>query len=95
LLHRFDLESNFGSKFGTFATKYQNAPLSITVYDGLSYENYASVKILLRELWSQCLLKDSGLVVTDQEVRVRFPALPVFLRSSGSGTGSTQNREYN
>jgi hypothetical protein len=27
--------------------------------------------------------------------RVRFPALPNFLRSSGSGTGSTQSREYN
>jgi hypothetical protein len=27
--------------------------------------------------------------------RVRFPALPDFLRSSGSGTGSTQSREDN
>jgi hypothetical protein len=26
---------------------------------------------------------------------VRFPALPDFLRISGSGTGSTQPREYN
>jgi hypothetical protein len=24
-----------------------------------------------------------------------FPTLPDFLRSSGSGTGSTQSREYN
>jgi hypothetical protein len=30
-----------------------------------------------------------------QKSRVRFPALPDFLRSSGSGTGSTQPREYN
>jgi hypothetical protein len=29
------------------------------------------------------------------EVRVRFPALRDFLRSSGSGTESTQPREYN
>jgi hypothetical protein len=29
------------------------------------------------------------------KVRVRFPALPDFLRSSGAGTGSTQPREYN
>jgi hypothetical protein len=40
-----------------------------------------------------------GLVVdflaTDPEVRVRFPALPDFLRSSGSGTGSTRPRECN
>jgi hypothetical protein len=28
-----------------------------------------------------------------QRSRVRFLALPDFLRSSGSGTGSTQNRE--
>jgi hypothetical protein len=27
--------------------------------------------------------------------RVRFPALPDFLRRSGSGTGSTQSLEYN
>jgi hypothetical protein len=28
-------------------------------------------------------------LATDPDVRVRFPALPDFLRSSGSGTGST------
>jgi hypothetical protein len=28
-----------------------------------------------------------------QRFRVRFPALPDFLRGSGSGTGSTQPRE--
>jgi hypothetical protein len=31
----------------------------------------------------------------DPEARVRFPALPDFLRSSVSGTGSTQPHEYN
>jgi hypothetical protein len=36
----------------------------------------------------------SEFLATDPEVRVRFPALPDFLRSSGSGTGSTQPREY-
>jgi hypothetical protein len=30
-----------------------------------------------------------------QRSRVRFPTLPDFLRSSGSGTGSTQPREDN
>jgi hypothetical protein len=34
-------------------------------------------------------------LATDPEVRVRFPALPAFLRSSGSGAGSTQPRDYN
>jgi hypothetical protein len=38
-------------------------------------------------LWSEFL-------ATDSEVRVRFPALPNFLRSVGSGTGSTQPCEY-
>ena len=41
-----------------------------------------------------------GLVVKSfwlqiQRSRVRFPALPDFLSSSGSGTGSTQPREVN
>jgi hypothetical protein len=35
------------------------------------------------------------LLATDPEVRVRFPAIPYVLRSSESGTGSTQPREYN
>ena len=30
-----------------------------------------------------------------QRSRVRFPALPYFLSSGGSGTGSTQPREVN
>jgi hypothetical protein len=34
----------------------------------------------------------SEFLATDPEVRVQFPALPNFLRSSGSGTGSTQPR---
>jgi hypothetical protein len=37
----------------------------------------------------------SEFLAADPEIRVRFPALPYFLRSSGSGTGSTQPREYN
>jgi hypothetical protein len=35
----------------------------------------------------------SEFLATDPEVRVRFPALPYFLRSCGSGTGSTEPRE--
>jgi hypothetical protein len=37
----------------------------------------------------------SEFLATDPEVRVRYPALPDSLRSSGSGTGTTQPREYN
>jgi hypothetical protein len=41
------------------------------------------------------VVKRSEFLPTDLEVRVLFPALPDFLKSSGSGTGSTQPREYN
>jgi hypothetical protein len=37
----------------------------------------------------------SEFLATDPEVWVRFPALPDFLRSSGSGTGYTLPLEYN
>jgi hypothetical protein len=37
----------------------------------------------------------SEFLATDQEVPGSIPALPDFLRSSGSGTGSTQPREDN
>jgi hypothetical protein len=42
-------------------------------------------------LWSS----SQSLWLQIQRSQVRFPALPDFLRSSGSGTGSTQPREYN
>jgi hypothetical protein len=35
------------------------------------------------------------LLATHTEVPGSIPTLPDFLRSSGSGTGSTQPREYN
>jgi hypothetical protein len=35
------------------------------------------------------------ILLGDSEARVRFPALPDFLRRSWSGAGSTQPREYN
>jgi hypothetical protein len=43
-------------------------------------------------LWSSG--QSSWLQITDPEARVRFSALPEK-KSSGSGTGSTQPREYN
>jgi hypothetical protein len=43
--------------------------------------------ILRLPLWSEFL-------AIDPEVRVRFPALPEFLRSSEYETGTTQPRKY-
>jgi hypothetical protein len=37
----------------------------------------------------------SVVLATDPEVPDSIPSVPDFLRSSGSGTGSTQPREYN
>jgi hypothetical protein len=37
----------------------------------------------------------SKFLAADPDVRVRFQAIPDFLRSSESGMGSTQPREYN
>jgi hypothetical protein len=56
--------------------------VATVVFSGLFHDETASV------VWSEFL-------VTDSEVRVRFPALPDFLRSSESATGFTQRREYN
>jgi hypothetical protein len=53
--------------------------------------------VFLRLYFILCFLWSSGqeFLAADLEVRVWFPALPDFLRNSGSGTGSTQPREYN
>jgi hypothetical protein len=64
---------------------------------------------VLCSLWSRnwihiCYVEESRLSLSSsgqsswlqmQRSRIRFPELPDFLRSSGSGTGSTQPREYN
>jgi hypothetical protein len=49
--------------------------------------------VFLTEEYAFILKKE--FLPTDPEARVRFPVLPDFLRSSGSGTGSTQPCEYN
>jgi hypothetical protein len=42
-----------------------------------------------------CSVEFHQFLAKDPEVQVRLPALPDFLRSIGSGTGSTQPRGYN
>jgi hypothetical protein len=41
------------------------------------------------------VVQRSEFLAADPEVRLRFPVLPDFMRSIGSGTGSTQPLEYN
>jgi hypothetical protein len=52
-------------------------------------------KFTVNKIMNASVVYWSEFLPTDPEVRVRFPALPDFLRSSGSGTGSNQPREYN
>ena len=54
--------------------------------------DFGTVRHMTRPpLWSS----GQGFWLQIQRSRVRFPALPDFLSSSGSGTGSTQPREVN
>ena len=76
--------------------------------DGLAHSGFPCGKTgvlasVIRERFCSCLvlvwppLWSSGqsFWLQIQRSRVRFPALPDFLSSSGSGTGSTQPREVN
>jgi hypothetical protein len=51
--------------------------------------------LLCKDVPTASVVYWSEFLATDPEVRVRFPVLPDFLSSSGSGTGSTQPREDN
>jgi type IV secretory pathway VirB3-like protein len=53
------------------------------------------IKFLVWILRKLLIFHDSQIFSVDPEARVRFPALPDSLRSSGSGKGSIQPREYN
>jgi hypothetical protein len=58
-------------------------------YEGKNYVLISFSHLRRPPLWSS---GQSSWLQT-QRFRIRFPALPDFLRSSGSGTGSTQPRE--
>jgi hypothetical protein len=51
--------------------------------------------ILISIVRTAPVVKRSEFLAADLEARLRFPALPDFLRSNESGTGATQPREYN
>jgi hypothetical protein len=54
-----------------------------------------NIKNILKISMNASVVQWSEFLATDPEARVLFPALSDSLRSSGSGTGSTQPREYN
>jgi len=64
--------------------------------------DYNKIARCTETFWSPCVIYGPPLWSSGQSFwlqihrsRVRFPALPDFLSSSGSGTGSTQPREIN
>ena len=63
----------------------------ILLYVTTSFSLYSVYSSLWPPLWSS----GQSFWLQIQRSRVRFPALPDFLSSSGSGTGSTQPREVN
>jgi hypothetical protein len=68
-------------------------PMSLKI--NLDVSNLTYIQIILSVRNTKFKTSSVVFLVTDPEVRVRFPALPDFLRSSVSGTGSTQPFEYN
>jgi hypothetical protein len=49
------------------------------------------VSVRMRDQETASVVQWSEFLATDPEVRARFPALPAFLRSSRSGTGSVHS----
>jgi hypothetical protein len=75
----------------TNVTNIKNSYLFLKRNNASVYKQTPVYRNCLPPLWSSG--QSSWLQI--QRSRVRFPALPDFLRSSGSGTGSTQPREDN
>jgi hypothetical protein len=54
------------------------------------HSRFLRATIFVKDLGPPLLSSGQGSCLQTQRFRVRFPALPAFMRSSGSGTGSTQ-----
>ena len=82
-------------------TKTQNSeklyPSVIYIYFPNTFSLVLHIQISISLFFLRLPLWSSGqsFWLQIQRSRVRFPALPDFLSSSGSGTGSTQPREVN
>jgi hypothetical protein len=67
---------------------YGNENASLSINDADRY-------VIIRKSGLNYILNILPVFIRCWEIQSRFPALPDFLRSSGSGTGSTQPREDN
>jgi hypothetical protein len=91
-VHGQNVEYFFNVKTGEFY-------VMLTVYIGTIFFKITNLtrKFILVYVYFRPPLWSSGqsFWLQIQRSRVRFPALPYFLSSSRSGTGSTQPREVN
>jgi hypothetical protein len=71
-----------------------SASLNLYTYTPLHATSIRVSYLISHILYMICICHQSSWLQI-QRYRVRFPALPGFLRSSGSGTRSTQPREDN
>ena len=74
---------------GCFVTGRDRGNTSVKCEECCDNSNYWYIYIYISPLWSS----GQSFWLQIQRSRIRFPALPDFLSSSGSGTGSTQSRE--
>jgi hypothetical protein len=79
---------------GGFGIVTSNNVVSNNRMDKLCNGEHIKLCLIIQFCMTASLVCWSEFLATDR-YRVRFPALPDFMRSSGSGTGSTQPREYN
>ena len=70
-------------------------PVRTPLEAGLATEQYWTFREEIHALGPPLWSSGQSFWLQIQRSRVRFPALPDFLSSSGSGTGSTQPREVN
>jgi hypothetical protein len=80
-----------GRRFQTVEDIIMNVADDLKVSQQTSFEQYFQK---WKRQWEQCIVAQGNYFEGDkiQRPRVLFPALPDFLRSSGSGTGFTQPR---
>jgi hypothetical protein len=90
------MHTSWISTTATCPTHYHFMDFSILTTPGdLSKVQISSSSKIQNGHLASTVLRELFTRATDPEVRVRVPALPDFLRSSGSETGPTQPREYN
>ena len=86
----------YGSLSGTEGLPSKaGSPYSISTLSCRTTYIYIYIYIYIYMSWPPLWSSGQSYWLQIQRSRVRFPALPDFLSSSGSGTGSTQPREVN